>query len=337
MFEYVSNATYPQMADAIRAAASIATVSHARPDGDALGSQLAFHRAATIAGKQVTTYTMGAVETGLQKLAEPTPLVAAEQRPADAAFDLILVVDTGAWTQLDVLENWLRQHHDRVALIDHHQRGDDVARWRIIESDAAATTVLVLKLLDELRWPIDDPRTGIADALFAGLATDTGWFRYANANTDAFEVATRLMRAGVSKNRLYQVLEENHAPRRIALEARALSSVQYARQGTVAIQTLATLDFAETGGGPEDTSGLVNNPMAIGSVRVSILLTEVTPGITKVSFRSKPPLDGEPIIDVNLLAQQFGGGGHIHAAGARLNKSLSKALAVVITAVENIP
>jgi len=169
---------------------------------------------------------------------------------------------------------------------------------------------------------------GVAEALFVGLATDSGWFRYGNAGAEAFKLASRLLERGVDKSRLYQILEETHGPQRLALEARALASLEYFRGGSVAMQSLRMEDFQAAGASVEDLTGLVNTPMTVGPVRVSVLLSQSTPGMTKISFRSKPAPPGggqHDFDDVNELANKFGGGGHVHAAGARISLDLEQA------------
>jgi len=336
MFEYRSNTTFSDVAQQIRQAKSIALVAHTKPDGDALGSQLALYRALKKTEIEVEIFVMGPVEPALLKITHSTPLRNVDAFPPGDDYDLIIVLDTGAWSQLEPLADWLKAHHDRIIVIDHHQRGDDVAGLRIIESNVSATAVLVARLLDALGYSIDGGVGGMAEALFVGLATDTGWFRYSNTDAETFALAARLLDAGVDNARLYQILEENFTPSRIALEARALMSLEYFNHGSIAIQQLTLHDFEETGGKTEELTGLVNNPLAIGMVQVSIFMSEIEPGQTKISFRSKPSLDDDPPIDVNELAQRFGGGGHIHAAGARMKLPLSEAKETLLAELSDV-
>jgi phosphoesterase RecJ-like protein len=323
---YASNTTIAGVARRVEAARRIAIVTHARPDGDALGSVLALARALPALGKTVDPFVMGPIEPPLLVVAGSTPIRRVENDPPGDDHDLVLVVDTGAWGQLEPLAAWLRQRRDRVVVIDHHPQGDpDVADERVVDPDAPAAAELVLGLLGELKVELTGEREGVAEALFVGIATDTGWFRYANAGMRAHAAAARLLAAGVEKSRLYRVIEETHRPERLALESRALASVEFVCDGTVAIQSLVASDFDELGCTVEDLTGVVNLPMVVGRVRASILLAEVAPGQTKVSFRSKPPVDDEPLIDVNELAGRFGGGGHVFASGARVAKPLREA------------
>jgi len=319
---YATNTTWREMAEIVGAAKRLAVVSHRKPDGDAIGSSLAIARGLATKGKQVDVYFMGPIEPVLAGLLDGTPVCDADATPPGDDYDAILVVDTGAWSQLEPLEAWLRRHHDRVLGIDHHANGDNVAARRIVEPAAASAASLVVDLLDVLGVPLTPGRDGTAEPIFVGLATDTGWFRYQNADAAAFELAARLLAVGVDKSSLFQEIEASHRPERLALAARALASLEYAAGGAVAMQSLRPADFAETGGGPEDLTGVVNEPMVVGAVRVSVLLTQAEAGETKLSFRSKPGPGGRVDHDVNALARRFGGGGHVFAAGARLAEDL---------------
>jgi phosphoesterase RecJ-like protein len=245
-----------------------------------------------------------------------------------------------------LIKPWLVKHHQRVIGIDHHPRGDaDMAALRLVDSSAVSTTVMLIPLMEELGIRFGEAAQGsggvgsVAEALFVGLATDSGWFRYPNARVSAFEAAAKLLASGVDKPRLYQVLEESYSTTRLAMEARALASLTYAGPASAfAIITLTAKDFAETGAAVEELTGIVNLPMVVGQVRASILIAQEKPGDpVKLSFRSKPAPPGAPadqFIDVNQLAAKFGGGGHVHAAGAKVRKDLQAVRADVLAAIE---
>lgn len=329
-FKYESNATFAELAEVIVASQRIAVTTHSKPDGDAMGSVLAMVRTLTKLGKVADAWLMGPVENALTLIAEDTPFHLVEDHMPGDDYDLIIITDTGAWTQLDPLADWLKRNQPRVIGFDHHTGGQDVASKRIVDAKKCSATHLLVELIDELGVELDGARGGIAEALFVGMATDTGWFKFQNANAECFATASRLLATGIDKSRLYQLIEETAAPSRLALEGRALTSLQFARNGEVAIMSLSPGDFKETGGSPQDLTGIVNQPMQVGSVRVSVLLTQVEAGLTKISFRSKPAINGGAFTDVNELAGRMGGGGHIHAAGAKLKMDLQQALQVVL-------
>ena len=304
---------------------------------DALGSVLALARALENKNPQVEIWLMGPLEPNLKQTAADTPLKYVEQKLPDDDYDLIIVCDTGAWSQLEPLEKWLRNHYQSIIIIDHHARGDDVGACKFISSKAASATQIIAELLDELDCEITGGDGSIAEALFVGLATDTGWFRFSSAKAEAFHLAARLLEKGVDKTKLYQLLEETSRPQRLSLEARALSSLEFLRDGSVTLMMLGLKDFKETNCTGEDLTNLVNAPLVVGEVRVSILLTQMQPKLTKISFRSKPQIKGSnnpPATDVNELALQFGGGGHINAAGARMDCDIDEARKAVIEALK---
>lgn len=336
MAGYQTNTTYAEVASRVRAAQRIALFSHAKPDGDAVGSQLGLYRAFKAAGIASDLFVMGPVEPGLYTIAGDTPLRPVEDDPPGDDYDLVLIVDTGAWTQLEPIRMWITPRRDRAIVLDHHAHGDDVAALRMVNTKAPASASLVAELLDEMGLELTGGPDGVAEPLFFALATDTGWFKFANADAGAFLLAARLMKASIDKSKLYQISEESFSPSRIAVEARALSSLKYELGGRAAFQFITMADLEETGATVVDLTGLVNNPMSVGAVRVSILLTETEPDLTKISFRSKPPIDGERLIDVNELAQVFGGGGHVHAAGARIGAGIDQAHRKVVEALESV-
>lgn len=322
----------------LRSAARIAVVTHWKPDGDAMGSVLALTRALRAAGREVEPFIAGPLDPNVHALANPGEVLVAPGRMPRADTDLAVVVDTGAWSQLEPFQAWLKSMHGRVLGIDHHARGDDVAQHRIVDTSCASATQVIAGVIDALGVPFTEgsARGSIAEAIFAGLATDTGWFRFKSAGPAVFSLAARLLGLGVDSQRLVQMLDENERPPRLGMLGRALSSIEYVG-GEAAIMRLGPDDFAATGARQEDIGGVVNAPMVVGAVRVSVLLTQV-PGegaVTKMSFRSKAATaPGQRFTDVNRLAAEFGGGGHAQAAGARLDMPIGAAAERVRAAVE---
>jgi phosphoesterase RecJ-like protein len=339
MSDYESTATVEQIARRINDARSLLLTTHVKPDGDGVGSALALSRAlrARGGGVEPDIYLMGPLESRLRDIVGDTPYQTAGGGPPKGEYDVIMVLDTGAWTQLAPIADWLRQNRERVVGIDHHAKGDDVAPMRIVDSTAAATTQVLVPVLQAMGCEITGGPESVAEALFVGLATDTGWFRFPSAGAEALKLAAWLLQCGVDKPRLYQVIEETFRPQRLALQGRALATLEYALDGAVAIMTLRPDDFRETRGNMQDVSELVNTPMAIKTVRVSVLLAQTSAKGTKISFRSKPDITGVEngaTIDMNVLAQRFGGGGHVHAAGAHVDMDADKAKAALLAALE---
>ena len=327
METYETTTTWTDLAERVRNAGSLLVVTHRKPDGDAMGSCLAIARALP---QDVAIHLVGPITPTLRTLAGDTPFTDSEKDPTGEP-DLIILVDTGAWVQVGPLSEWLKARRDRIIGMDHHPVGNDIAPDRIIDTSCASATMMVLRLLDELGIDIDGD--GVGEALFTGLATDTGWFRHSNADSAAFKMASRLIKSGVDRDRMYRLLEEEGTPGKLSLLARALSSMEFVFDGACVIMQLTDDDFAETGAKRVEVEGLVNQPLSISTVRASFLLYAEEDGATKSSLRSKPPTgDFEPI-DVSELAVQLGGGGHVRASGARIAQDLPVARAKLMEAL----
>jgi phosphoesterase RecJ-like protein len=337
---YASTVSPQRLAERIRSAKRLLVTSHDKPDGDAVGSVLALVRAARELGIQSEAWLSGPFDPSLGVLLAGERVGRAPESTPAGEFDLIAVVDTGSWGQLEHLGGWLRARHDRCIGVDHHRSGDTGFVERIVDTASASCTQALVPVLDALGVRFDAPGSGgsgsIAEALFAGMATDTGWFRFSGADAAVFALASRLLGAGVDKDRLFRQLEETARPQRMGLLAHALGGMRWLAGGRAALMTLSPEDFSRSSGSAEDLAGVVNAPMSVGSVEVSALLSMNEPGpVVKISFRSKPPLQrGGAFVDVNRLAGEFGGGGHVHAAGARFRGSMEDAARAVSEAIE---
>jgi phosphoesterase RecJ-like protein len=340
---YETNSSIEALAELLRGARRVLVTTHQKPDGDAMGSVLAVVRACRAIGVRAEGWMVGPCEGNLRLFHGDDPIAIVDPRnPAlpDGDFDLAVVVDTGAWTQLEILAPWLRAMGDRVIGFDHHARGDAVAARRVIDVSCGSCTALLIRLVDalgvDLAFGADGRgRHSVAEALYLGLATDTGWFRFPNARAAEFALAARLVAAGVDKDAMYQQIEQSSRAGRVRLQGRALSSLEFAAKGAISIMRLRALDFTETGAEMEESSGVVNMPMEVAAVRASVLAVEDAGNkLIKLSFRSKPAGPDGAFVDVNELAARFGGGGHVHAAGAKQKGTLEEVVARVRAAVE---
>lgn len=337
---YATTVSPARLAERIRAARSILVTSHDKPDGDAVGSVLALVRAVRGLGIRAEGWLAGAFDPSLSVLLAGERVGRAPESMPQDEPDLIMVVDTGSWSQLEHLGAWLRPRLGRCIGVDHHRSGDTGFGERIVDTSCASCTQALVPVLDALGVRFDAPGSGgagsVAEALFAGLATDTGWFRFSGADASVFALAARLLGSGVEKDRLYRQLEETARPQRIGLLAHAMGGLRWLADGRAALMTLSPEDFSRSSGSAEDLAGVVNAPMTVGSVEVSALLSQNEAGpVVKVSLRSKPPMTrGGAFVDVNRLAGEFGGGGHVHAAGAKFRGTMDDAAKAVSAAIE---
>lgn len=311
------------LAGRIRQAASLLLVTHGRPDGDGLGSMSALALAAEAAGKAVSLFIPDPVPRRYEYMFGQQPATGAEHFAALAdRADLIVIIDTCAFAQLDGLETPLREAKAKVVVIDHHTTADDVGSLHWLDTSAAAAGVMVAELLDELDWPIA-PR--VAEALMTAITTDTGWLRFANTDGRCLRVMAGLVEAGVRPDKLYRRIYQTDRPQRLALIRRVLGSLELHCNQRLAVMAIRRSDFEATGAGPDETENLVNEALRLDSVDTAILLVE-NPDCIRVSLRSRDD------IDVSAVARLFGGGGHKRAAGLRATADIDQLKADLVAA-----
>ncbi len=315
-----------QVAGALAAAGRIIVTTHLRPDGDAVGSAAAVRRAARAAGKECRIVLLDSLPRRYAFLLGDDPPAGADQFAELAGWaDCVLIVDTCAFRQLEPIADDLKAVREKVAVIDHHATADDVGAvaWR--DTSASSAGVMVAELLAELDWPVDPH---IAEALAAALLTDTGWLRYSNTDGRTLKTLARLLSAGVETDVLYRKIYQSDRPERLALLAAALVSLELHAGGRLAVMSLRAEDLAATGATHAETENFVSEPMRLADVEVSVILIAMPGGQTRVSLRSRGA------VDVAALAQRFGGGGHVAAAGFTDEDALPAAKARLIAACE---
>lgn len=257
-------------------------------------------------------------------LQEPGPMAVLGEgvRQADLSDrDGVIILDTCAYAQLAPIAEWLRGATIPKLAVDHHLTRDELANSYLIDESAAANCLIIYDWARAAGWPIDRPACA---ALFTGIALDTGWFRFSNTDDRVLAAAGDLAARGAKPHELFESLFQQDPPGRVRLLGVALNSLALCADARLAVMTLTPSDFREADATPADTEDIVNEPLRITSVAVSVLLVEQGDGIIRVSLRSKPPTrKGDPDVDVAAIAQTFGGGGHQRAAGARMTGSLS--------------
>jgi phosphoesterase RecJ-like protein len=168
----------------------------------------------------------------------------------------------------------------------------------------------------------------MATALYVAIASDTGWFQFSNTRPYTHRLAALLMEKGVDTDRIYQLLHQNERAERVALQTRAMQSLELLANGRLAVMRIGKEDFTETHAHVPDTENIINIPLQIRTVEVSILLTDPPEGgPIRISLRSK----GQ--IDVARFAEQFGGGGHARASGLKLPGTFQEAHDKVVKAM----
>lgn len=319
----VSNKVLQNAVDLIKRSNNILITSHTRPDGDACGSVRAMCDSLEALGKKVNPIFMSPLPPWYDFLFDKkVPILSDDISPEqlhDGHFDdcdLIVIVDTNSYIQLPVFDQWLKLNNTPVLVIDHHITGDNLGDVEVIDTEAAAAGEIVFDLIKFAEWPIT-PK--IAEAIFVALATDSGWFKFGNADERIFETAAELIRAGASPSEIYSRLYQNMSPARMQLMIRMLNSMELLNDNQIAFQNIMRSDFDETGATGPDTENLIDECQRIGTVEMAALFVELADGGFRCSLRSKGK------VDVQAIAKSYGGGGHKMASGVTLPGPLEKA------------
>jgi len=308
----------------------LAVVGHARPDGDCIGAQVALARALAARGLDVTCVNPDPVPRRLQFLTRGMTFLRTDDVLPTAAQYTAIFVDCADHARAG--ERLQKAFPAPLAAIDHHLSNDGFAAHNFIDTGSAATCEILTGLLLDTGLPID---ALTAQALYVGILTDTGQFRFNSTSRQTFLLAAELMARGAKPTDAGFELYERESLAKLHLLQRVLATLQMECQGRVCVGRLPPGVFAATGTTAEDTEGLVDYARSIDGVDVGVLIEERGDGSVKASLRAK-----DPAYRLDLIAAQFDGGGHACAAGlnlktgaadfhARLVAALARQIAVV--------
>lgn len=286
-------------------------LGHVRPDGDCIGSQVALTRILRNAGIDAIACNGHRIPKPIRGFVGDTPF----QEEADLSkhdFEKVITVDCSAIDRIGLDYSAIFKSVDLC--IDHHVSNNGFAKVNWIDSSTAATAEILAGVAHDLNLDID-PVT--AQALYIGLATDTGQFRYEATSVRVFELSAWLLKKGASAHEAAYELYERESANRIKLLQSYLATLEQHLDGKLAIGNITQQMFAETQTSREDTEGFIDYARSIEEVDVAVLLEEQPNGAVKGSLRANFPK-----FRVDQLAGIFGGGGHACAAGFHSEESL---------------
>ncbi|MDL2268561.1 DHH family phosphoesterase [Desulfosarcina sp. OttesenSCG-928-A07] len=302
----------------------ILLASHTRPDGDAIGALLSMGLALEKKGCQITLYNESSIPAVYRFL--PSVHRIREQLPAAAEFDAAVILDCGNLERVGAASAVISRI-PVIINIDHHTTNDHFGHYNLVDESACATSEIIFRLVRAMEVEIDPM---MATAIYTGILTDTGSFRFPNTNRAAFSICEAMVAAGVQPFVVAQHVYGTSSMGRIRLLNLALDSIEVSHDGHLSIMTVTQDMLKDTGTRPEDTDGLINYARWIQDVEVAVLIRELKNKATKpehshfhVSLRS----NGD--VDVARIAVSFGGGGHAGAAGFSIESELSALKAVI--------
>jgi len=290
---------------------TVAVVGHARPDGDCIGSQVALARVLSAGGSPSVCANPDPVPRRLAFAAKGMTFIRADEAlllPKDTLAVFVDCADHGR-----AGDRIKERFPNPAGNVDHHLSNSAFAAINIVDSGSAASCEILAGLFIDHGLPID---AGTATALFVGILTDTGQFRFNSTSQRSFILAGELVARGASPPEAGYELYERESSGKLRLLQQFLSSLTMEIGGRVCIGTLPVGVFEATGTTAEDTEGLVDFARSIDGVEVGVLIEERPDGGVKASLRAK-----DPLCRLDIVAGHFGGGGHACAAGLNRKKS----------------
>jgi bifunctional oligoribonuclease and PAP phosphatase NrnA len=313
----------------------ILLTTHENSDGDGLGSEVALALILESLGKEVTIFNPTEVPPNYQFLKEFHDIKVFRDRDEDCIqeiflADLLIVLDanlhdrTGKlWPHVQFAREMGRL---RIICVDHHLEPEDFADVTICETYASSTGELVSDLIitleEKMQRPLITPLA--ASALYAAIMTDTGSFRFPKSSPYVYRLTGLLVEKGADPELVYDRIYNSLTPEALKLLGLSLTNIEVLDNGNISWLFISQQMLKVTGSKLFDTDLIVRYLLSVPTVKVAVLMVEMQDGRTKVSFRSRGK------IYVNRLAKQYGGGGHMNAAGTLLKMSAEKAQMVIL-------
>jgi phosphoesterase RecJ-like protein len=319
----IDAADHARFRQAYEGATTFVLVTHVQPDGDALGSEIGLAHFLLAHGKRVRIVNQDPTPELLRFL--ETDRCAIEVYDADVhdaplrGTDLLVLVDNSAPDRLGRMERIMGECASRTLCIDHHPARDTPWSRQVLDERSCATAAMIYRLVRGAGWT---PDGAAAEALYVGLATDTGFFRFNSTDVEAHEIAAELLRLGAVPAKVFQAIYERNSLAYTRMLGHALTGVRVLR-GAVAFVAITRELVERLDAVDVDASEITTTLLAMDGIRVALMFRELDRGRVKVSLRSKGA------IDVHCLAGEFGGGGHRNASGIVTDGILDDVVRVV--------
>ena len=300
----------------------IGTISHVRPDGDALGSQIALCLWLEKVGIEAVAFNDDPMPSNMMWMADFFPLTVPGQSSINTC-DAFIFVDGNNARRFGEFGQHIMDTKKPVYLVDHHPgpQGNFTLPYSV--PSASSTAELVYRFYAESDLNLLDEKA--AKAMYAGIVTDTGSFRFDSVSPELHEITAELLRRGkFNPSEIHQLIYDNRRQEQLNLLGMTLKSIKTHINGRVGTVVITDQMLRETKCVYSDIDGFVSYPLSIKGVEASVLFCEKDERV-KLSFRSKSDLD------VNKWANEFGGGGHQKAAGAWHNGPINVAVHEVMT------
>jgi phosphoesterase RecJ-like protein len=303
--------------------------SHLNPDCDALGSELALAEHLQRLGKKVAIINSDPVPQAYQFLDPQRSIkkfLPSKHSDLIKKAEVILVVDaSGGWKRIGRPGEAFEQAGALKICIDHHPDPTDFVNMAVVDTNAAATAELIYDLIRTMGGALT---AEMAVALYAGIITDTGSFRFPKTSAQTHRITAELLQRGVDPLAVYRQIYEQYPLGRVRLKGHVIDSIKTMAHGQLAYYSLDQDTLKAYRVKAADLDGFASLGQEIGGVRVVVFCLQSSKSKVKISLRS----DGS--VAVNQLAAGYGGGGHPSAAGATVTGNVEEVLAKLVEQVK---
>lgn len=313
--EIDTNRPFKEIGLLIESAKKLLVVSHVNPDGDALGTQLAFAAYLKSLGKEVTLVREEAIPERYQFLPGIEQIRPIADIKNSLDIDTVIALECPKLSRAGDIISSLSDDI-KIINIDHHQDNDNYGQVKWIDKDASSVGEMVYELFESFRYQIDEET---AVQLFTAILTDTGRFRYESTSGRTMEIAGKLIEAGANPRDICDKVFYNLQPATIKLIGNVLSNAEFIDNNRTCLLSLTNEILESEEYSEAETEGIAEYSLYGKGVTLGVTFKERNKGTTRISLRSR----GNP--NVAELAAEFGGGGHICAAGCSIDKPMTEA------------
>ena len=305
---------------------SFILTTHDSPDADGLGAQMVVAEILKNSGKAVKIINPDPVPGYLKFLDNAVTVESWDEVEHSSCLgnSALMILDTSEEFHIGAMRKTLKKVKE-IFIFDHHEPGTRPKLSGFIDSKAASICELAIELACCMGVVLD---AQIATAAYAGIVYDSGFFAYPKTSIRTFKAAMKTLEWGADPNYIYRQLMESASYSALLLQKQALSKMEFYAGKQIAVLTVNKEDLELTGASFEDTESIVNIPLKAREVEVSLMIKEKPTGEIRCSLRSKGK------VNVSKIAQQFGGGGHVTAAGFRSSLSMEETLKKLLTGLQ---
>ncbi len=309
--------TINEVASLIEKSNSFALFAHTNPDGDTIGATVALALALESLGKKAAVFCDSAIGNKVVEAFDETKRIS---NNFFGKYDFYIAVDCGDLNRLGEFA-WIFERSAETLTIDHHG-GEYYSKYNIV-NDYASTCQIIYEIIRQLHVVIDK---NIATYLYMGLCTDTGNFSHNNTDKKCFLTAAELCDCGAAMEKVNRVFFKDTTLSETKLLGCALGHLRTYYDNKMVLMYLTLEDMKKFNADLNATSGIVQNAINVDSAKVGVMLTEYSPNVYKVSMRGKD-------FSVREVCQQFGGGGHVLAAGCMISGFLEDVIDKIVRVV----